>query len=168
MDWFRDQIKKGLNVRTYALLGFLVGVLFWIHSLDVKQRALRAKNPAVTIAPGPSLPAAARLAERGDARGAPTPPGWGVDPFARRSAEWNDKAGPARPAFHQDAAPAQTGLYLQGIMQGPMGRTALINGDIYQEGQHIGTREVLQIGRRAVMILDHGTVTTLMLKGEGS
>jgi hypothetical protein len=52
-------------------------------------------------------------------------------------------------------------------MEGPMGRTALINGDIYREGQRIGTREVLQIGRRAVMLLDHGTVTTLMLKGDG-
>ena len=165
---FRDQIKKGLNLRTYVLLGFLAGVLLWIHTLDVKARALRAKTPTVTIAPSPALPAAARLAERGDARGAPTPPGWGVDPFARRSADWSDRAGPVRLALHPDAAPAQTGLYLQGIMEGPMGRTALINGDIYREGQRIGTREVLQIGKRVVMLLDHGTVTTLVLKGEGS
>ncbi|HMI32139.1 MAG TPA: hypothetical protein VK527_10415 [Candidatus Limnocylindrales bacterium] len=168
MDSFRDQVKKGLNPRTYVLVGFLVAVLVWIHSLDVKQKALRAKNPAATIAPAPALPAAARLAERGDTRRAPTPPGWGGDPFARRSADWNDKGAPVRVAVRTEALPAQTGLYLQGIMLGPMGRTALINGDIYREGQRIGTREVLQIGKRAVMILDHGTVTTLMLKGEGS
>ena len=163
---FRDQMKKGLNPRTYALVGLLVAVLVWIHSLDVKRQALRAKSPVVTVAPSPALPAAARLAERGDTRGAPTPPGWGGDPFAR-GVNWNDKGAPVRPAFHSDAAPATTGLYLQGIMEGPMGRTALINGDIYREGQRIGTREVLQIGRRAVMLLDHGTVTTLMLKGDG-
>ena len=53
-------------------------------------------------------------------------------------------------------------------MDGPMGRTALINGDIYREGQRIGSREVIQIGKKAVMILDRkGAVTTLTLKGDG-
>jgi hypothetical protein len=52
-------------------------------------------------------------------------------------------------------------------MDGPAGRTALINGEIVREGQRIGTREVIQIGRKAVMILDKGNVTTLTLKGDG-
>jgi len=65
-------------------------------------------------------------------------------------------------------SPVGSGLYLQGIMDGPLGKTALINGDIYREGQRIGSREVIQIGRKSVMLLDHGNVTTLMLKGDGS
>jgi hypothetical protein len=162
MDWFRDQVKKGLNVRTYVLVGFLVGVLFWIHALDVKQRALRAKNPVATLAP--TVPSVPRLAE-GGAQAAMTPPGWGIDPFQKRVSDADESAGPVRANPGATAKP--TGLYLQGIMDGPMGRTALINGEIYREGQRIGTREVIQIGRRAVMLLDHGSVTTLTLKGEG-
>ena len=167
MDWFRDQVKKGMNPRTAVLLGFLAAVLFWIHSLDVKQRELRARTPAVTIAPLPQIPSPARLAERGDARAAATPQGWGSDPFERKFLDGKE-SGPARPIARVAAAVVPIGLYLQGIMVGPMGRTALINGEIYREGQRIGTREVLQIGRRAVMLLDHGTVTTLTLKGDGS
>ena len=52
-------------------------------------------------------------------------------------------------------------------MYGPLGRTALINGDIYREGQHVGTREVIQIGQRSVILMDQGILTTLTLKGEG-
>ncbi|HEY2924504.1 MAG TPA: hypothetical protein VGJ98_06010 [Candidatus Eisenbacteria bacterium] len=165
MDWFRDQVKKGLNPRTLVLLGALAGVLVWIHSLDVKQRELRAKTPAVTIVPLP-LPSPARLAERGDGRAVATPPGWGSDPFERRVLDGKGSAGSARSIPRIAAAAAPVGLYLQGIMEGPMGRTALINGEIYREGQRIGKREVLQIGRRAVMLLDQGTVTTLTLKGD--
>jgi hypothetical protein len=166
MDWFRDQVKKGLNVRTYALLGFLVAVLFWIHSLDVKQREMRAKAHTVTVAPAQAVPIPARLADRGDARAAATPAGWGTDPFERKFREGKEPV-PVKTYARPAGAPAPIGLYLQGIMDGPMGRTALINGEIYREGQHIGTREVLQIGKRAVMLLDHGTVTTLTLKGDG-
>ncbi len=167
MDWFRDQVKKGLNVRTYVLLGFLAAMLFWIHSLDVKRRELRAKMPAVTIAPAIAAPSSARLAERSGTRAVATPAGWGSDPFERRVLDGKESMGSVRPIARTAAAAATTGLYLQGIMEGPMGRTALINGDIYREGQRIGAREVIQIGRKAVMLLDHGTVTTLTLKGDG-
>ncbi len=166
MDWFRDQVKKGLNPRTYVLVVLLVGVLFWIHSLDTKQSALRAKAAAVMIAPAPAVPAPAQLAERTGPRAEPTPIGWGSDPFERRVLALKDSPGAMRP-IARAAAAASPGLYLQGIMEGPMGRTALINGDIYREGQRIGTREVIQIGRKAVMLLDKGNVTTLTLKGDG-
>jgi hypothetical protein len=166
MDWFRDQMKKGLNPRTYGLLGALALVLFWIHSLDVKQRELRAKQPTITAAPALAVPLPSRVAEHGEMRAAATPAGWGIDPFERKFLD--GKGGTARSyARPAPAAPQSPGLYLQGIMEGPMGRTALINGEIYREGQHVGSREVIQIGKRAVMLLDHGTVLTLTLKGDG-
>ena len=167
MDWFRDQMKKGMNPRTYLLLGFLVAMLLWIHSLDTKAKASRAKAAAVQMTPAPAVPAAARLAEATGPRAAPTPAGWGSDPFERRVMDL--KGSPGKPVSSQVAPPAPDDLYLQGIMDGPMGRTALINGDIYREGQHIGSREVIQIGKKAVMILGKkGAVTTLTLKGDGS
>lgn len=167
MDWFRDQMKRGMNPRTYVLLAFLVGVLLWIQVLDQKQKALRAKNPAVTLAPAPAIPAV-RHEERDPAHASMTPPGWGGDPFQRRVADVGDSPGAMRPVPRATPSPVGTGLYLQGIMEGPLGKTALINGDIYREGQRIGSREVIQIGRKSVMLLDHGNVTTLMLKGDGS
>ena len=167
MDWFRDQMKRGMNPRTYVLVAFLVGVLLWIQALDQKQKALRAKNPAVTLAPAPAIPTV-RPEERDPAHASMTPPGWGVDPFQRRLADVGESPGAAGPVARAAPSPAGTGLYLQGIMEGPLGKTALINGDIYREGQRIGSREVIQIGRKSVMLLDHGNVTTLMLKGDGS
>ncbi|MBI4363951.1 MAG: hypothetical protein HY568_00840 [Candidatus Latescibacteria bacterium] len=167
MDWFRDQVKKGMNPRTYVLVGFLVAVLFWIHSLDVKQKSLRARNAASGSARVTAL-AAPEGSKRGNAVAAvSTPAGWARDPFERRVIDAGEQPGRARVAPRGGTAPATTGLYLQGIMIGPMGRTALINGEIYREGQRIGVRELIQIGRRSVMILDRGTVTTLTLKGEG-
>ena len=167
MDWFRDQVKKGLNVRTYVLVGFLVVVLVWIQSLDQKRKEIRAKMPVVTLAPAPAVPLPARAAEQGEMRASATPAGWGMDPFERRVFDGKESAGAARPVAHPGTAPRTTDLYLQGIMDGPMGRTALINGEIYREGQRIGTREVIQIGRKAVMLLEKGNVTTLTLKGDG-
>ncbi|HZI89516.1 MAG TPA: hypothetical protein VFD83_03590 [Candidatus Polarisedimenticolia bacterium] len=166
MDWFRDQMKKGMNARTYALVGFLVLVLLWVQSIDSKRRDLRARMPSTTLAPAPAVALPVKLAEHGDARASATPAGWGRDPFERRVFDGKESAGAARPVARSTAAPA-TGLYLQGIMDGPLGRTALINGEIYREGQRIGTREVIQIGQKAVMILDKGNVTTLTLKGDG-
>jgi hypothetical protein len=167
MDWFQDQMKKGMNPRTYVLVGFLVLVLLWIQSLDAKRRELRAKMPSVTLAPAPAAALPARPAEHGDLRASATPAGWGPDPFERRVFDGKEPAGAARPVARGAATPPSAGLYLQGIMDGPMGRTALINGEIVREGQRIGTREVIQIGRKAVMILEKGNVTTLTLKGDG-
>jgi hypothetical protein len=168
MNWFRDQVKKGLNLRTVALLGFLVVMLIWIHSIDQRRQAIRAHLASVSIAPAPLPPAPARLLGRGEARVSMTPAGWGSDPFERRVFDGKESAAAMRPVAHSAAAaPLPTGLYLQGIMEGPMGRTALINGEIYREGQRVGTREVIQIGRKAVMLLDKGNVTTLTLKGDG-
>jgi hypothetical protein len=167
MDWFRDQMKKGMNPRTYVLVGFLVIVLVWIQSLDQKRRAIRARTPAVTLAPAPAAPMPAKIAAHDDARASATPPGWGQDPFERRVFGGKEPEGEVRPVNRASGAPATSGLYLQGIMDGPAGRTALINGEIVREGQRIGTREVIQIGRKAVMILDKGNVTTLTLKGDG-
>ena len=166
MDWFRDQMKKGMNPRSYVLVGFLVLVLIWIQSLDRKQKAIRARTPAVTAAPAAAVPVPTRIPDRGEMRAAATPPGWGEDPFERRVFDGKESASAARPVTRAAQAPAPTGLYLQGIMDGPSGRTALINGEIVREGQRIGNREVIQIGRKAVMILDKGNVTTLTLQGD--
>src|SRR5689334_5472237 len=167
MDWFRDQMKKGMNPRTYVLVGFLVIVLVWIQSLDQKRRELRARMPAVTLAPAPAAPLPAKLVEHDEARASATPPGWGPDPFERRVFGGKEPEDAVRPVLRTPGTPVPTGLYLQGIMDGPAGRTALSNGEIVREGQRIGTREVIQIGRKAVMILDKGNVTTLTLKGDG-
>jgi len=164
MHWLRKQIREGMNTRTYALVGVLLAMLLWIYSLDEKTRALRSRSAAG----GGAAPAAAMLAnasERGSAV-TPTPPGWGGDPFDRRfrlGREPNSEPAPAgRPSARG------SGLFLQGVMNGPRGRTALLNGEVVREGDRIAGREVLQIGARSVLVLDHGTVITLSLKGEGS
>ena|SRR5690242_4089700 len=166
MTWFRDQMKKGMNFRTYALLAFLVVMLFWIHSLDAKRRAIRAAMPVLAVAP-PAVPALAKPADHGAARASMTPAGWGSDPFERRVFDGKESAAAMKPVGRPAASAQPADLYLQGIMEGPMGRTALINGEIYREGQRVGTREVIQIGRKAVMLLDKGNVMTLTLKGDG-
>jgi hypothetical protein len=165
VDWIRDQLRKGLNVRTYALVVLLIGVLAWIQSLDAKRGALRARASATVAAVVvPVLPASA--ARGGASLAEATPAGWGNDPFARRVGDAGESAPPrSAPRGAREARPV--GLYLQGIMNGPLGRSALINGTAYREGERIGSREVLQIGTRSVLILDGGTVTTLHFKGDG-
>jgi len=166
MDWLREQVKRGMNPRSYVLVAFLVATLMWIHSLDEKQRALRAKAAAAgSHAPAPAT-AIAGAEKHGPST--PTEAGWGRDPFANRFGTVPAGAGAARSAQRGRPAPAAVGLYLQGVMNGPAGRTALINGEVYREGERIGTREVLQIGTRSVLLLDNGTVTTLTLRGDGS
>jgi hypothetical protein len=166
MDWLREQVKRGMNLRTYVLVAFLVATLAWIHSLDERQRALRAKASAS----GQAMPAKATAVAAGEKHGpsTPTEAGWGRDPFANRFGVVTAGSGSSRPAQRGRSTPAATGLYLQGVMNGPAGRTALINGEVYREGERIGSREVLQIGTRSVLLLDNGTVTTLTLRGDGS
>lgn len=167
MDWLREQVKRGMNPRTYVLVAFLVATLVWIHSLDERQRALRAKAGASGSQPSPAVAAAVAAGKRGPST--PTDSGWGRDPFANRfGLVPADLGRAARPSQRGRAPQAATGLYLQGVMNGPAGRTALINGDVYREGERIGSREVLQIGTRSVLLLDNGTVTTLTLRGDGS
>lgn len=167
MEWFLAQLRKGLNPRTYVLLGLLVAVLLWIQALDARQKALRAKAAA-----GPAPPAAVpAVAASATPRANPEAvrPGWGADPFARRFSAAGDRVTARAPRRGQSAASRAraTGLYLQGVMSGPLGRTALINGSVVREGERIGGREVLQIGRRSVVLLENGTVVTLTLQGEG-
>jgi hypothetical protein len=50
-------------------------------------------------------------------------------------------------------------------MDGPLGRTALINGEAYREGDHVGPFELAQIGRNRVTLRDHGRLKTLELAG---
>ena len=166
MEWLTEQVKRGMNGRTYVLVAFLLATLVWIHSLDERQRALRAKARAA----GSGVPVPAVAVASGTKRGdsTPTEAGWGRDPFANRFGTTPAGAGVARPSQRGRTAPAATGLYLQGVMNGPAGRTALINGDVYREGERIGSREVIQIGTRSVLLLDNGTVTTLTLRGDGS
>jgi hypothetical protein len=164
MQWLEKQIREGMNARTYALVGLLLAVLVWIWSLDDKTRSLRSRA-AAAAGPAPAVAALATGSER-PGPASPTPPGWGDDPFDRRF-----RPGRESPATTTGATPRAatgSGLYLQGVMNGPRGRTALVNGEIVREGDRIGGREVLQIGARSVLILDHGTVITLTLKGEGS
>ncbi len=164
MQWLRKQMREGMNTRTYVLVGLLLAVLLWIHSLDEKTRSLRSR----TAAGGGAAPAPAVLATasgRNDAA-TPTPPGWGGDPFDRRfrlGREPNSES-----VSNGKPSARASGLFLQGVMSGPRGRTALVNGEVVREGDRIAGREVLQIGARSVLVLDHGTVITLSLKGEGS
>jgi hypothetical protein len=167
VDWLLRQVRKGLNPRTYVLLGLLLAVLLWIHALDARQKGLRAKAAAAP-APPPAVPAvAASAAPRANPEA--VSPGWGADPFARRFSAAGDRGSARAPQRAQSAAARAraTGLYLQGVMSGPLGRTALINGSVVREGERIGGREVLQIGRRSVVLLENGTVVTLNLQGEG-
>jgi len=163
MQWWSKRIREGMNRRTYALVGILVVVLLWIYSLDGKTRGLRAKGASFAAAPSVAvMPAASPRA----VAATPTPPGWGEDPFHRRF-----RIGGAPPVMTRTASTGSRpggGLYLQGVMNGPRGRSALVSGEVVGEGDRIGGREVLQIGTRSVLILDRGTVVTLTLKGDGS
>ncbi|MEK7348161.1 MAG: hypothetical protein AABZ94_04760 [Candidatus Eisenbacteria bacterium] len=152
-----------MNTRTYALVGVLLAILLWIYSLDEKTRALRSRS-----AVGGGAPALAMLANASDRGTAvtPTPPGWGGDPFDRRFRLGREPN--SEPVSGARSSSRGSGLFLQGVMNGPRGRTALVNGEVVREGDRIAGREVLQIGARSVLVLDHGTVVTLSLKGEGS
>ena len=164
MQWLRKQIREGMNTRTYALVGVLLAMLLWIYSLDEKTRVLRARSAAG----GGAAPAPAMLAGSNDRASAPTPtpPGWGSDPFDRRFRLGTEPNSEQAVSGRTSARGA--GIYLQGVMNGPRGRTALVNGEVVREGDRIAGREVLQIGAHSILVLDHGTVITVSLKGEGS
>jgi hypothetical protein len=164
MQWWSKQWREGMNPRTYLLVGVLAVVLVWIYSLDEKTRTLRAHGRGGS-APAPSVAVLPASASRVVAA-TPTPPGWGEDPFQRRFRIGGEPATATPRAA--GVAPRGAGLYLQGVMNGPRGRTALVNGEVVREGDRFGGREVLQIGARSVLILDQGTVVTLSLKGDGS
>src|SRR5690349_2429054 len=156
MQWLEKQIREGMNTRTYVLVGALLAVLLWIHSVDEKTRSLRARAATAGAA---GAPAPAVLAAASGRSGAvtPTPPGWGSDPFDRRYGLGTEPS--TEPAGTAGgAATGGSGLYLQGVMNGPRGRIALVNGDVVREGDRIAGKEVLQIGARSVLVLDHGTV----------
>ena len=95
MDWLRDQVRKGLNPRTYVLAGLLILVLIWIQSLDAKQKALRARASVAvaTVAKAPATPASSK--ER-SSEAFPEVVGWGRDPFERRILDAGEPGGGAR------------------------------------------------------------------------
>jgi|SRR5687767_630613 len=161
MNWVHEQAKRGMNPRTYVLLGLLVVTLVYVQSLDEQQKRARDRARAASAAPAAAV--AARVQKTGPST--PTEPGWGRDPFDRRFGL--GAPSPASPRSRRQG-PEEPSLWLQGVMNGPAGRTALINGEVYREGERVGSREVLQIGARSVLLLDKGTVTTLTLKGDGS
>lgn len=163
MDWMREQVKRGMNPRAYVLLGLLAVTLIYIQSLGDQQKRARARaHAAGSLA---QVVVAAPVVKEGPST--PTELGWGRDPFDRHFAGGSTSA-PDVGRRGMRAPVAATGLWLQGVMNGPAGRTALINGEVYREGERIGSREVIQIGARSVLLMDHGTVTTLTLKGDGS
>ena len=166
MDWIRVGKSGRVSPRTYVLVGALVLTLFLIHSMDEKQKAARARAKAAATSPMPAVPA---LAGRNrDALPAEAAAGWGRDPFSRTFLDAGDDLPAGRKGIGSRPAPAAKGLFLQGIMVGAMGRTALINGDVCREGDRVGTYEVLSIGKRSVMLMKNGTVTTLTIRGDGS
>jgi len=164
MQWWSKRIREGMNRRTYALVAVLAVVLLWVYSLDSKTRGPRDKGASMAAA-APSVAVVPAAAPRAVAA-TPTPPGWGEDPFQRRF-----RIGDAPPPAMRHASAGSrpgSGLHLQGVMRGPRGKSALVNGEVVGEGDRIGGREVIQIGTRTVLILDRGTVVTLTLKGDGS
>jgi hypothetical protein len=163
MSWLREQARQGMNPRTYVLLGLLIAALVTVQSLDEQSKRARLRARGAGGAPPP-----AQLAASAPKQGlsTPTEPGWGSDPFRRRFGPEGAPAAVPPSARREAPLPPGAGLYLQGVMNGPSGRTALINGEVYREGERVGSREILQIGARTVMLMDKGTVTTLTLKGD--
>jgi hypothetical protein len=165
MDWIRGGKTGRVSPRTYVLVGILVLTLLGIRSMDEKQKAARARARAAATNP---MPAVAALASRNrDALPAEAAAGWGRDPFSRTFLDAGDEAPAGRRAARRPG-PAGAGMYLQGIMVGAMGRTALINGEVCREGDRVGSYEVLSIGKRSVMLMKNGSVTTLTMQGDGS
>lgn len=167
MDWISGKQGGGIGSRTYILAGLLLVTLLGVHSLDAKQKAARARARAVAAAALPP-PAAALAARNRDAYQNDIPAGWGRDPFGRTAQDAGDDDPVSRSTPSARPTAGGTGLYLQGIMVGPTGRTALINGDVVREGERVGPYEVLSIGKRTVLLILNGSVTTLALKGDGS
>ncbi len=164
MDWIRSGQNGRVSARTYGLVAILVLTLVGIHSMDEKQKAARARARAAATSP---TPAVATLATRNrDALPAEAAAGWGRDPFSRTFLDAGDEI-PAGRKLGLRSGPAAP-IYLQGIMVGAMGRTALINGEICREGDRVGSYEVLSIGKRSVMLMKNGSVTTLTIQGDGS
>ena len=153
----------GSGGRVYLLLAALLGVLLWTRSLDVKARALKSGRRLAPVATT-LLSAPAQLAVEGMSAGAALDSGWGRDPFERRVAEVGDQERSGSPPGAGPAA-APAALRLEGIMVGPQGRAAVINGEIYREGERVGSCEVIQIGRNRVVLSDHGITRTLELAG---
>lgn len=167
MDRLLSQLRKGMNPRTYVLVGLLIAVLLWIQSLDAREKALRARASAARAGAVPAAAVAAVPVRRAQVDA--VSPDWGEDPFARRVSVAGGRGAASAPRRTDTASRpgAAEGLFLQGVMSGPMGRSALINGRVVREGTRIGSREVLRIGNRSVTLLKNGTVTTLHLKGGG-
>jgi hypothetical protein len=167
MDWIKGKKSGRVSVRTYVLVAALVATLFSVHSMDEKGKAARARARAVVSTP--QAPAAAALASRNrEPLEAGAVAGWGRDPFTRSFHDRGDDDGVVRAGSALVANPAAAGLYLQGVMVGATGRTALINGEVCREGDRVGLYEVLSIGKRSAMLIRNGSVTTLTLKGDGS
>jgi hypothetical protein len=165
MDWIRSGQNGRVSARTYGLVAILVLTLIGIHSMDEKQKAARARARAAATSP---TPAVAMPANRNrDALPAEAAAGWGRDPFSRTFLDAGDDV-PAGRRVGVKPGSAGAPMYLQGIMVGATGRTALINGEICREGDRVGSYEVLSIGKRSVMLMKNGSVTTLTIQGDGS
>ena len=165
MDWIRGGKSGRVSPRTYALVAILVLTILGIRSMDEKQKAARARAQAAATSPTPAVAAVA--SRNRDALPSEAAAGWGRDPFSRTFLDAGDEV-PAGRRTGLRPAPAGGGLFLQGIMVGAMGRTALINGDVCREGDRVGPYEVLSIGKRTVMLMKNGSVTTLTIQGGGS
>ena len=165
MDWIRGGKSGRVSARTYVLVALLVVTILGIRSMDEKQKAARARAKAAATSPTPAVAAVA--SRNRDALPSEAAAGWGRDPFSRTFLDAGDGI-PIGRRTGVRAAPAAGGLYLQGIMVGAMGRTALINGDVCREGDRVGAYEVLTIGKRSVVLMKNGSVTTLTIQGDGS
>jgi len=165
MDWIRGGKNGRVSARTYILVGLLVVTILGIRSMDEKQKAARARAQAAATSPTPAVPAVA--SRNRDALPSEAAAGWGRDPFSRTFRDAGDGI-PIGRRTGVRSTPAGGGLFLQGIMVGAMGRTALINGDVCREGDRVGPYEVLSIGKRSVMLMKNGSVTTLTIQGDGS
>ena len=84
MNGWRDQLRRGMDPRTYLLLAILVVAIVWVQSLDGRLRAARVRPAAAGAAvPAESDDSPGAVAGARDAESA-EPRGWGRDPFDPR------------------------------------------------------------------------------------
>lgn len=165
MRWLQGQTGNPIGWSTYVLIAVLVVTLWGAYAIEMKDRAARARARATGGAGSPAPAGAALVAGGRASLPAEATTGWGRDPFRKSFSDGGDE-GVAAPVWRSGRPSSSgSGLFLQGVMVGPTGRTALINGQIVREGDRVGSYSILSIGHRSVVLMQNGSATTLTIRG---